>query len=291
MLRLVSSACGFVMRHLTDDIVLSVKDVVRNLRYAIRSEAASSTFRPSGDSEHGPASSRPLGREVRRRSRVARLVDKVFTEVETGTLALVSRERDAAHGLVFPRPVTDYFAGRDPRQDDDAERLFARTHYHAAKALLRGFGLSNMLISEHAIGRARDDVTRRHGDLVRRLRTSLAEPAAKPETHDRVLLCAAVTAALVAARPIKEVDFSHSSTEAPRGLTSSPNAYCFTVLGLAMAIVSVQDEAGAPQARDIVESANSVVDLRFQRFAEALEAERPAEALAREFGEVLPFLP
>jgi hypothetical protein len=275
------------MRHLTDDIVLSVKDAVRNLRYAIRSEAASSTFRASGDSEHGPASSRPLGREVRRRSRVAKLVDKVFTEVETGTLALVSPERSAAHGLVFPRPITDYFVDRALRRDDEAERLFTRTHYHAAKALLRGFGLSNMLISEHAIGRARDELSRRHGDLVRRLR----DPAGEDELRWRVLLCAAVTAALVTARPIKEVDFSYPSCAMPRGLISSPNAYCFTVLGLATAVASVQHEIGALQARDILDSANSVVDLRFQRFSEALEARAPGEALVREFDEVLPFLP
>ena len=77
----------------------------------------------------------------------------------------------------------------------------------------------------------------------------------------------------------------------PRGLVANPNAYCFVVLGLATAIASAQDGAALPSAPEILDSVSSVVDLRFSRFAEALEAERPEEALAREFGEVLPFLP
>jgi hypothetical protein len=279
------------MRHLTDDIVLSVKDAMRNLRFAIRSEAATASFRDFGESGHGSAASRPLGPEARRRSRVARLVDKVFTEVETGTLAFVSRDRDSARSLAFPRPITDYFAARTPRRDDGAERLFARTHYQAAKALLRSFGLTNTLISEHAVGRARDEIMSRHNDLISRLSTS---PIALDETRnsdDRTRLCAAATAALVAARPIKEVDFAQRSHTAPRAFVSAPNVYCFIVLGLATAIASTTKDVSGSQPRDIIESANSVVDLRFPRFAEALQSEKPVEALTREFDEVLPFLP
>jgi hypothetical protein len=62
-------------------------------------------------------------------------------------------------------------------------------------------------------------------------------------------------------------------------------------MGLATAIASIEDEASLPPAQEILESVNAVVDLRFGRFAEALEAANPAEALALEFGEVLPFLP
>ena len=77
----------------------------------------------------------------------------------------------------------------------------------------------------------------------------------------------------------------------PRGLVGSPNAYCFTVLGLATAIMSTGDESELPEADEIMDSVKAVVDLRFARFAEALAAERPEDALALEFGEVLPFLP
>jgi hypothetical protein len=274
------------MRHLTDDIVLSVKDAMRNLRYTIRSEAEAALSRAAGDAEPGAASSRLEPRDVRRRNRVARLVDKLFTEVESGTLALVSPQRDKAQSLAFPRPIEDYFAGH-PNRDEAAELLFARSFYRAAKNLLRGFRLTNMLIFEQAIGRARDDVLERHGELVRRLRGSI-EAAPEGDKADRVLLCAALTASLVAARPIKEAGAQAGSV--PRDLVTHPNAYCFLVLGLATAIASVAEEE-ASSRQEMVDSAASVVDLRFQRFAEALEADDPAERLAREFDEVLPFLP
>jgi hypothetical protein len=278
------------MRHLTDDIVLSVKDAMRNLRYVIRNEAAPSASRAFGGAERG-AAPQPRSRDVRRRSHVARLVDKVFTGVETGALALMSPERDIGHGLVFPRSITDYFATGNPRRDGDAERLFARTCYHAAKTFLRGFGLSNMLISEHAIGRARDDLLKRHSELIRSVSASKAGASAREDDRDCVLLCSALTAAIIEARPIKEIDFSHSARSTPRGLIASANLYCFTVLGLATAIASVKREVTDTRGADVVDSANSVVDLRFQRFADALDAETPTEALAREFEEVLPFLP
>jgi hypothetical protein len=274
------------MRHLTDDIVLSVKDAVRNLRYAIRSEAGSSRASAFGEAGAKPAYDRTLPRG-NRRSHMARFVDSVFTEVESGALALVSPVLDAGRGLAFPRPVSRYFRPGDAVRDEAAERLFAHSHYHAAKALLRGFGLRNMLIFEHAIGRARDAVRTRLADLVG---TVCEQPALAGET-ERVRLCAALTCALVTARPIKEVDFSMADEALPRGLLASPNAYCFTVLGLATAIASLHDEAELPPASEILESANAVVDVRFERFAAALEGEDPAGALALEFEEVLPFLP
>ena len=274
------------MRHLTDDIVLSVKDAMRNLRYAIRSEAIGSRASAFGEAETKPAYGRmpPRGR---RRNHMARLVDSVFTGVESGALALVSPARDIGHSIVFPRPVQAYFRPGDRLRDEAAERLFARTHYHAVKALLRSFGLDNMLIFEHAIGRARDAVLTREADLV----ASVCERPSLADEAERVRLCAALTCALVAARPVKEIDFSLTDAALPRGLLALPNAYGFTVIGLSTAIASVHEPAELPSGKEILESVNAVVDLRFERFAAALEAEEPVGALALEFGEVLPFLP
>jgi len=278
------------MRRLTDDIVLSVKDAVRNLRFAIRSEARPPVAALLGNVGASPPPSRAQA-ERRRRSRVANLVDKVLTEVESGALALVSPAREVRHGLAFPRPVSDYFGRGRPSREDAAERLFARSYYHAAKTLLRGYGLENLLIFEHVIGRAHQDVVRRHGDLVHRISHRPGVADDPQGRDDRVRMCAALTRGLVAARPIKEIDFATQARSTPRGLLASPNAYCFTVMGLATAIASVRDEAALPETHEVIESANMVVDLRFGRFAGALESDQPEEALALEFGEVLPFLP
>ena len=286
----VSPASALPMRHLSDDILLSVKDAVRNLRYAIRSEAVS--VAGPGDARPREARDRFRLRQGRRRHRVAGFVDRVFTEVESGALAFVSPKRDRRHEIIFPQPVAVYFTSARRQDEETPERLFARAHYHAVKAQLRGFGLRNALIFEHAIGRARDAVLLRHADLVVRACARSAPPDDEDTRASKVRLCAAITCALVAARPIKEIDLRADHPSAPLGLVTSPNGFCFTAAGLSTAIASLQDEAALPSvAAEIVESANAVADLRFARFAAALEAGDPVEALTFEFNTVLPFLP
>jgi hypothetical protein len=279
------------MRHLTDDIVLSVKDAMRNLRYAIRSQAHAQGSAWPLEAMAGGAEARAGARGSRRRSRVAHLVDRVFSEVESGALALVSPAREMGRGLAFPRPVAAYFDPANRRRDEAAERLFARAHYHAAKWLLIGFGLRNVLILEHAIGRARDAVSTRHSELVRRV-CALPEAATSREAEaDRVRLCAALTCALNEARPIRDIDFAGREPAIPAFIAVSPNAFCFAVTGLATAIASANDAAELPGGAEILDSARSVVELRFERLMAALAAEDAVEAVAREFDEVLPLLP
>ena len=280
-----------LMRHLTDDILLSVKDVVRNLRYAIRSEAGPALTAARGDI--GPRAARDHSRphKALRRHRLAKFVDRLFTEVESDALALSPR-RERLHDAIFPRPVTAYFAGLHRPDDESAERLFARAHYQAAKALLRGYGLDNVLIFEYAIDRARDALLRQHANLV----AGACDPSVSPTDAKAraycVRLSAALTCALVAARPIKEIDPRRGASGAPRHLVASPNAWCFIAAGLSTAIASLQEEsASRATSAEIVESACAITDVRFARFSAALEAGDPVDALTAEFNEVLPFLP
>jgi hypothetical protein len=278
------------MRHFTDDILLSVKDVVRNLRFAIRSEAGQALTAGPGDMAQRPGWDRSRPRKARRRHRLAKFVDRLFTEFESDALALVSPRRERLHDAIFPQPVTAYFGELHHRPKEAAERLFARAHYHAVKALLRGYGLDNVLIFEHAIDRARDAVMRQHADLIARACNSSASPADSKARDERVRLSAALTCALVMARPIKEIDPGRAASAAPRHLIASPNAWCFIAAGLSTAIASLQEDSSATSP-EIVESARAITDVRFTRFAAALEAGDPVEALAAEFNEVLPFLP
>ena len=280
------------MRHLTDDLLLSVKDAVRNLRYAIRSEAGPALTAGIGDIRPRAGWGRSRPHKPRRRHRLAKFVDRLFTRVESDAFALVSPRREHLRDAIFPQPVTAYFAPLQRRGDETGERLFARAHYHAAKALLRGYGLDNVLIFEHAIDRAREALLRQHANLVARAcdpSVSAADPVRRAE---RVRLSAALTCALAAARPIKEIDPRKVSSAAPRHLIASPNPWCFIAAGLSTAIASLQEEcAFEATSAEIVESARAITDVRFTRFAAALEARDPVEALAAEFNEVLPFLP
>jgi hypothetical protein len=279
------------MRHLTDDILLSVKDGVRNLRYAIRAEAGPALTTGYGHIPAPVTQSRAKPEKTRRRYRLANFLDRVFTEVESDALSIVSPRRERLRDAIFPQPVTAYFARGDRDDAERAERLFARAHYHAAKALLRDHGLANVLIFEHAIGRTRDVLLRQHADLIARARASRASRTDKNGCELRVRLCAALTCALIAARPIKEID-PRTGASTPRHLIASPNAWCFIAAGLSTAIASLQEECDVPvTSAEIVESARAITDVRFARFAAALEASDPIGALAAEFHEVLPFLP
>jgi hypothetical protein len=266
------------MRHLADDIMLSVKDAVRNLRYVIRSEAD----RPLAAAGAGMDAPRrraamPSGR---RRGHMAGLIDTVLSEVESGALALVS-PRQPGDGAVMVRPVGCYF-GDD---DDAAARLFVRAHYHTAKALLARQGARNVLIFEHMIAPAREEARSRHAELVGAVRDGDASPA------ERIRLCAAIACRLASARPIRESDFRRADGARRHALAGRANDYCFAAIGLATAIASVREAAELPAPSEIVGSAAAVAEVRLDRFAAALDAADPVEALARQFEEVLPVLP
>ena len=274
------------MRHLSDDIVLSVKDAVRNLRYALRSEAGYRFLPAVGSVAHH--SRRAI--EVSRRQRIAGLVDRVFTDVESGALALISTNRGGSR-IVFPRPVWAYFGDAGSRSEEAAERLFVRAHYQVAKDLLHKFGARNILIFEHVMSRARDAVLARHGDLVRSVRASAAMFFDEESSLDRTRLCAAITCCLVKARPIKEAELNDTASGLPQGLVASTNAFCFLVTGLATAVVSREEGPEPLDLAEILASAVSVVDVRFGRFLAAVQAPDAVEALTSEFAKIAPFLP
>ena len=93
------------MRHLADDIVWSVKDAMRQLRHVIRAQAQRDRATPAGDMGAG----RRTAASGRRRGRMAGLVDQVFTEMESGALALVSPGRGGEEAAPL-HPVLAYFA-------------------------------------------------------------------------------------------------------------------------------------------------------------------------------------
>jgi hypothetical protein len=134
------------MRHLTDDTVLSVNDAARNPRCAIRSEAS---YRPIA--ARGTAARLP-GRTVAsgRRRLVAGLVDRVFADVESGALALVSTTRRSPP-LCSCSPFGPTLGVSASRDDQATERLFARAHCQSANNLPHNLGARNVLTFEHVM--------------------------------------------------------------------------------------------------------------------------------------------
>jgi hypothetical protein len=221
--------------------------------------------------------------------------------------AFVDRAVVDAEGLlrrVFARPsrrtdaVSDYLLpigtllSRKPA--DRRTPRFARSYDRAVSIVLRRLGVRNAYVSEHAIVAAEKTISERHADLIARVARRAEVPALpllEAERDDVIMLCAAVVHELSIVHPIRRVEGPGAGDQSAPRLFLSPNAYCFCILGIANAIVSLHQPALTLDFDEVVASANLVVDARFKRFHAALLSREPVPALAREFATVIPFLP
>ena len=72
--------------------------------------------------------------------------------------------------------------------------------------------------------------------------------------------------------------------------TNAPALYCGLVVGLMIAVATARPEVGDDGAA-LLESADSAVNARFDRFRRAFGGDAPAEAVAVEYRKLIPFLP
>ncbi len=256
--------------HLSDQFVLAVKDQLRNVRYQIRRSAEGGGPRPHRFAPHLP---RP----------VALAAASVFSQVEAAATAFLPENEHLSAALAFPQPISAYFS-----PEADKANAFVPEIYYALKGLLRRFGLEVFLVSEQAVDEAVGAVKARSGPLA-----DVALDGSRPSSERMdatVRLCAALSAELAAARPIREMMTSLSGEPAPRNLGRAPNDYCALMVGLAVALASKGD-ANAGDLDALIVSADLAVDARFAELSAALGSANPSSALAREFAAMIPFLP
>lgn len=257
--------------HFPGPLVLAVKDQLRDVRYRIRRSAGS---------DRAQLADRSASRVPRP---VALAADAVFSQVEAVATALLPGR--AAEAAAFPFAADAIFANKA-----SGAPLFTPHIYRAVKTLMRRFGVRDFLIAEQAIDDARADLLARHGDLVAcALGGRRTGPPTAPDAAI-IALCAALAAALAAARPIKKFSPPEGG-DGPKNLFLAPNAYCFCVIGLATAVMSLPAGAGVPDNVDVVASADLAVDARFAQLTAALRSRDPQGGLTREFAAILPFLP
>ena len=255
--------------HLSDQFVLAVKDQLRNVRYQIRRSAEGGP-RPHRFSPHVP---RP----------VALAAVSVFSQVEAAATALLPENEHLSGALAFPQPISAYFGAEAQKANALAPEI-----YYVLKGLLRRFGLEVFLVSEQAVGEAVSVFKARSGALA-----DVVLDGSRPSTERMdatVRLCAALSAELASARPIREMMTSSSGEPAPRNLARAPNDYCALMVGLAAALASKGD-ANAGDLDALIVSADLAVDARFAELSAALGSANPSSALAREFAAMISFLP
>ncbi len=278
--------------------VLSVREALREMRFAVRHEAGmiDRTIDAVGGGLKAKARSatadlphlrRALGAIPTPESSVLRLADAVFGRIEKAAVRALAPDQD-------PRPYGSLGSVSTLiRPEDDVRRLdegaFVRRHYRLAHDVLRSLGVVNLLLSEQAIGNACHRLQAVHGDLVAAVSDRAAADLSATERTQRVGLCAAVALALEQARPIRRLDLGSSKTAAQH-LLLAPNLYIFTLIGLAEAVVSTTAST-EDAAADVIDAAGTVVDVRFTRITAAVRARDPLAALTREFMAVVPHLP
>lgn len=246
------------MAHLHQDIATLLKDGLRGARYLVRK-----TTRAGDDAD-------PLRRGVHHLTSLADAV--LSTTEETVSSLLRGAPGDEARSDAALMRACRRLSGL---ADADAfETLFTRTVYRLAETLLTRRGIDNLFIAEHDIAAAARD---------------LVPPAARDGT-DPARFWAEAAVALVARRPIRDIEAAESASADGTGFATEPNAAVFLTIALAGAVAATKDLDAAGLGA-VPDSAAAVMDVRFRRFADCLDRRDPARALAAEIASVLPFLP
>lgn len=206
-----------------------------------------------------------------------RIADGFFTQVESiATDVLLP-----AHGIepAFPCAVELLFEDQHSVSD---------RFYGALKELLRRHGARKMLVSEQALDTAWARIIARHGDTMPS-GTTRHETRSAQATRSLVQVCAGIACGLNDARPIRKVVFEDVATTNTYFMLS-PNMYCGMIVGLATAVVTLRPELVA-EREIVLESVESVVNARFDRFKRCLMSKSPIVELAAAYEGLLPFMP
>lgn len=260
-----------MLRSLSEDVVVNIKDRLRDVRHFIRSSRHDN---PGGLRRLQPADFPPAEIE-RLLGRAASVVDDTLTVAETVSLSLlpIVRPDDGArlHGF------ETYFA-LDRTAAVEGERLFRRDVYAALKAWLRLRTDNPPLIHEASFSQAYQAIRRKHGELLAAMRNA--------GRADRLDAVAAVTAAtlveLLASQPLQLAGIDET-------VGAHPNLQPLAPVALAAGIATLSP-SGMNDA-DLIESAGMAAEARRDRIARALDGADPVRDLTAIFAVLLAHLP
>lgn len=260
-----------MLRALSDEIAVNLKDRLREVRYMIRRgrhDGSRNEFTALGGRE-------PVSPEILL-GHAASVIDRAFSVAEEISLSLVSANSHAHDGAPKVRSLSVYFNG------DNGARAFRHDIYNLIKDALRRKHLQNVLIHEAAIATAQMRIARRHDWLIKEAITARAE-------GDNVAATAkAITAMFLELMETKPIRFiATNSSDDPQALnrieTVSLAAAC---LACGLATAKAADFEGA----DPLESALLAIEARQDRLTQAT-SERDQAALETLFQMLIAHLP
>ena len=246
----------------TNSLLHALKDQIRTVKYSIRAEA------------HTPGSMVPRAlqsREVRRLTTLGsvvstpafRLVDGIVTRVETLALDWLGTSPRAA--ITGVEPIGAYVADGF----DFTDKLFV-----LLKQVVDTKGAPSVFVSEQALDATWTIVAK-------------ALPQAGAGV-DPVLACAVVAEAVARTQPIRQLGYRPGAPETH--FSAAPSLYCGLLTGLMIAVATTRPSVSEEGAA-LLESSDSAVNVRFDRFRRAMDGDAPADAVAAEYRKLIPFLP
>lgn len=273
------------VKHEVSQIGLALKDCARQLRYAARNLPAAEPLVPWSPRVPGHAPLPPLPHFSL--GSVGRFADNLLETAESFAGHAVPPLQDHWKSPVPLEPVTSYLAGK---QDHEGRtRHFSMTYYAAAKRFIMLRGATDVLIFEHRIGAAFDEV--HAGPAWAADDASEWHVGASGSGVEVRDACARLALSLIDLQAIQSVRFNVlPDAAAPWWLVSDANAYVFLTLSLAVA-AQVSCPAAVPRAPDAaMRFAADIVGARENLLKRALMQPDRAAALNAVFESVLEHL-
>ncbi|WP_153020277.1 hypothetical protein [Paramesorhizobium deserti] len=260
-----------------DDIVVNLKDRLRDVRHLIRSNRHDRLLADQRSKSPAELPEMLLGT-------AATFVDTALTLAETISISLISDDPEAHGRSGRVGSLRHYFS------HSDGGRLFHRHMYYLTKEVLRRSGRNDAFIHEAAFADIYLHLKRDHKNVFAR---ALGCDAS---TDDIAVACAAMAVETVRRHPVKIIE-PGSPLPATAPLQPDIEITVFSTISLACALATArpQDALSATsltdEGTDLLESAFLAVSAREERFSAAFASDRPDRALAEIFSLLIPHLP
>jgi hypothetical protein len=251
-----------MIRDISNEIVVSLKDRLRDVRHLIRASRQGANPVPQNlpDILFGTA---------------ARAVDKALTAAETISISLVSQDPAAHSTTIEARSLDVYFQGETGK----GEALFRRDAYYLTKRMLSVLGSSNALIHEATFSAVHTTMVRRHGA---RMLTAKREGG----LTDIAAICANLAVEL-------QSHYHSEPLTLPAYHEAQPDTeteyLCFASIALAIGLATYADHE--PGEERLVESALLALQARQDKFEQAIHGADRTDALSDLFTFLIPHLP
>lgn len=261
-----------MLRQISEEVRINLKDRLRDVRHVIRKHRHDNPVAASGTEDQASSPVRGIEGLL---GHAASAFDDAMSLAES--IVPLERSSGAAKGFViyFPAEGSDPLAG---------ERAFRRDMYQLTKTVLAKKNLQRARIHEANFAAVHAAMRKHHGDLL----VALGREGAG---RDRIALVASLCAALLIEflnhHPLRFAEPAPAAN--PPDMDRSFEVSCLAAVALACGLATV-DQNGTPEP-DLLDLALLATDARLDRILSACSGSDPLEGLATIFATLIAHLP